>query len=200
MRSLTSEEKLLKIIRKKDNPLYANSKPGGNSSEDDKTEQKRSEVDLLGLVNKLLIFASIGSLGFLGYKYYIFKAKGPLIPSLSEGVVLHSKGFDIDLFEDKEPFSYYEGIISQRNIFQASWEKETAGVVKQVEEVLDIRRKIRLVGVLLDSNPTAIIEDIDKHKTLFMSIGDTLDGAVLEEIQEGKAIFLQDNDRIEIIP
>ena len=198
MRSLTSEEKLLKIIRKKDNPLYSNSKPKEASSKDDKSGEHKSKGDLLGFANIILIIGSIGTFCFLGYKYYIFQKKGMPLPSVRGGVALERKGFDIDVFENKEPISYYEEVVSRRDIFQAPWEKDKKSVVKKVEEAPVIGSKLRLVGVLLDDNPTAIIEDLKKNKTFFMSIGDIIDGAVLEEIQEGKAIFLQNSDRIEI--
>jgi len=200
MRSITAEGKLLNILKKKDSRLHKSIKPVRTSSEIDKLDEKRHESDLFGLIGIFLIIGSIGLFCLLAYKYCIFKAKGTFPQILGSKVDLESKGLNADILANKEPFSYYERTISQRDIFQAPWEKEKEKILGQVEAVLDISRKTKLVGVLLDDDPTAIIEDTDKHKTLFMSIGDKIDGAILEEINEGKVIFLQNNNRIEITP
>ena len=168
------------------------------SSKEAKMNETKAKGDLLGLVSIVLIVGSIGTFCFMGYKYYIFKEKGMLLSGVEESVALERKDFDIDVFENREPISYYEGVISKRNIFQAPWDKEKKEVVKKAEEVVSLARMIKLIGVLLDDNPTAIIENIKERKTLFMSIGDQINGAVLDEIHEGKIIFLQNSVRIEI--
>lgn len=179
--------------------LLSVTKSGRNSSsKKDKMNEAKLEGDIFKFVNIILIIALVGIIIVGGYKYYIFHEKGMLIPRVKDSVALKNKGFDVDTLGEKGPFSYFEGTISRRNIFQAPWEKNKEEVSTQIEEVPEIRRNIKLVGIVLDDNPTAIIEDIKKGTTMFMLIGDTIYEAVLEEIQEGKVIFLQNGDRIEI--
>lgn len=167
------------------------------SSVGNKMKERKVKVDLLDLANTILIIGSIGVFVFTGYKAYIFNEKGMPLPGVVERGVLGKKAFDI--IEDKKTISYYEGVVRNRNIFQALWDQDKEETVQKAEKIEELNKTIKLMGVLLDDDPTAIIEDIKKQKTLFMSIGDQINGAVLFQIQEGKVIFLQNSDSIEII-
>ena len=59
-------------------------------------------------------------------------------------------------------------------------------------------KDLKLVGILLDGEPKAVIEDLKKNETLFLSPGQSLGNAVLQEIQEGKVVFVYQGQRVEL--
>jgi len=51
---------------------------------------------------------------------------------------------------------------------------------------------------MLDKDPKAIIEDKKINQTLFLSVGDKINGAAVLEIQENKVILDFDGQKIEL--
>ena len=70
----------------------------------------------------------------------------------------------------------------------------------QSDPLTELNKKLKLVGILFDANPTAIIEDQTTQQTLFMSPGDMVDNIKLEKIQPDKVIFLYNDQRVELTP
>jgi len=58
----------------------------------------------------------------------------------------------------------------------------------------------KLVGIILDSEPQAILENRKKKETVFLSVGESIGKSVVEEIHKGSVIFLDGEKRIELVP
>lgn len=204
MKTSTSEEKLLKLIRKKDNSqIYDNKLANGKNNVQDKKDgdvkKARHNINFLKICNRLLVAGAVVISCYIAFRYFIFNKNEILLAQESIEITKSIEGNDVNLFEEKKPFSYYKETIASRNIFQAPWEKLKEDIGDIVEEVPSIKKKLKLVGVLLDNNPMAIVEDLKTKQTLFVFKGDKVGGALLEEIHEGKVIFLYENERVEIV-
>ena len=56
------------------------------------------------------------------------------------------------------------------------------------------------MGIILDSDPKVIIEDIKSKESFIISKGEEIGGAILSEVYEDKAIFLSGNETVELAP
>ena len=63
---------------------------------------------------------------------------------------------------------------------------------------MDLSKTLRLVGIVLDAQPKAIIERIAQKETVFLSKGETVEGAVLEDILEDKVILSYQDEKVEL--
>ena len=103
-------------------------------------------------------------------------------------------------------FSEYTEIIKARDIFNPPYDKEVAPPpsqeISKPEQVPvpDLTQQYKLVGILVDNKPVAIIEDLRSKETLFLSQGEHFGEAVLEEIKEGKVVISFQNQRLELTP
>jgi len=202
-RFVTSEEKLLKVIRKQDKVKASvksrAQKTAGNSLRNDST------VGLLKFCNRLFLFISVCFVVFLGYKYFQLKDSQPVLsrvennvtPNVPEGSVSITT-FAEDLFPTLPEVSV------SRDIFEAPWEKP------QIEEKADLtapnmgaelKAVIRLAGIILDkNNPQIIVEDITTGETVFLNEGQEYKSATLVRIEETKAVFLYQDQNVELTP
>ncbi|MBF0532548.1 MAG: hypothetical protein HQL23_05550 [Candidatus Omnitrophica bacterium] len=94
--------------------------------------------------------------------------------------------------------SDYRNVIQARDIFTAASEqKKEDQAPAQPKPALSTR--YRLGGIILDKNPTAIIEDLQSHQTIILSIGQKLGDAELKNIQENRAVFRDGDQDVELI-
>lgn len=84
-------------------------------------------------------------------------------------------------------------IFEQRNPFHLA----TKGAGKD-SVVLELKSKYRVVGIILDQNPVAVIEDVKNRKTLFLSREDSLEGLVVGDITHGRVLFVGENEELEL--
>jgi hypothetical protein len=57
----------------------------------------------------------------------------------------------------------------------------------------------RLRGVVLDRHPQAIVEDVPRHQTVFVSVGDNLGPGTVNAVLENKILVTIDNKITELI-
>ncbi len=113
----------------------------------------------------------------------------------------------IQLGATPQPFTYYEQKMNQRNIFdpvdtsQSQTQQPQNSIIEIPPAVvmLDLTKKLKLVGIVLGDEAEAIIEDLEDKSTHFLHKGDRIEDAVLEDIQEGKVIFQFNNQQIEFV-
>ena len=96
------------------------------------------------------------------------------------------------------PLSVYLAGIAQKNLF----EPKVLPVLGE-NAVLSagppaLQDKIKLIGILLDKDSKAIVEDLQGHQTHFLSRGDSIGAVLLEEIREDKVIFRYQNEQFEM--
>ncbi|MBF0533054.1 MAG: hypothetical protein HQL23_08180 [Candidatus Omnitrophica bacterium] len=89
---------------------------------------------------------------------------------------------------------------SGRDIFVAAWEQPAAAASPSPDAaaVFDIAKKYKLIGIILDKTPIAMIQDLQVNKTMTISKGATVADMTLEEINENFIVFRRQDQRIEL--
>lgn len=180
----------------------------GNLTRDEKGDRRRAKrrktfVFLRG-APKVLITILIVLSGFILAKIFFLKKSHPYFFSVSPGG-RESREMALGkiVFPESKDFKEYAETIKQRDIFKviyADSRKPKNIKPPKAEKVLysDFIKDYRLVGIMLDRVPRAIVEDLENSDTLFLSPGDSMGEAVLEEVQEDRAIFRYRNNLIEL--
>lgn len=202
----TSEEKLLKLIRKK-NSAAAPARSGGLKEafpEEAKRAQGKKEprIDLLSVAPYFLMAAALGLTVYGTVQYLTFNPEQiassvPLpeeAPEEAPEIVPREPATAQELVSDTSP----EGT-GTRDIFQAPWEKPAAAAPAGSAAV-ELAKNLKVVGILLDAEPKAIIEDVAMKQTFFVSPGEHVGGALLEEVKEDRVILIFNEERVELVP
>jgi len=97
-------------------------------------------------------------------------------------------------------FEVYEKGIKARNLF-ATLQSDLKPDTRILQKALPaLHKRIKLIGILIDSDSKAIVEDLKEKQTQFLSKGESLGSAVLEDIREDKVLFKYANEIIEMTP
>jgi hypothetical protein len=152
---------------------------------------------------KIFATVSLASLLYFVSQGFLFKEPSealflPALDSREEAVVKEE-------VPSAKPFSEYTSILNQRDIFAspfqlASGPQTTMSALVAAAPSVDLAQNYKVVGIMMDDYPEAVIEDIRNQQTLFLSKGDPLEGGTLEDIQEGKVIVSFNNQRLELVP
>lgn len=204
---VTSEEKLLRLIRKKNHEgLSAASPPGPGAAlkpMTDQAPQPKKAVDSLGAAIRVLAGLSAGMLVFILVKYGTAKPQeikiAPVVPQAQESpeaVAAAEEPTDLAV----QPFESYQRAMEGRDIFQAPWEKPVEDLPAAGGSASELSKQLKLVGILLDKDPKAILEDLATQQTFFLSPGERIGNAVVEEIREDKVILGFGKERVELVP
>ena len=208
--SVTSEEKLLKLIRKKEQSNKTGKKRGilqeflfGTEGFDGSFKFLNRFFIILICLSLLIIFSKLLFVKESTIEFSAPKGKESVDKEPSE---LH--------LAIPEPFESYDEIIKKRNIFEFETEesKQPSEVVPSPEAppspppppepvaqttIQDVTRNLKLVGIVLTKEPEAVVEDSEKNETLFLHKGDQVNGAAIEEIKEGLVVFTLNGQRME---
>jgi hypothetical protein len=156
----------------------------------------RSNLDA---VNQILIVVVAGLLGYVAIKLSL-PPQGVADP-VSERVEMDQDiaGFDI-ASKDVGSFRVYEESIKAKNLFEPL-ANDLQPDPKVLQKALPaLHQRIKLIGILMDADSKAIVEDLKENQTHFLSKGESLGGVYLEDIREDKVIFKYDNERVEMAP
>ena len=104
------------------------------------------------------------------------------------------------IIKEAKPFEFYKQKINNRDIFLLPWETPLDTNVSKATSANELSKQLRVVGIVLDDNPKAIIEDQATKQTLFISKGEKINDAVLEEVKEGQVIFNYNGEKIILTP
>ena len=198
----TPEEKLLKLIRKKKNSKDKSSqteRPKQSKKVDKNTTAKgqRVEVHVLRNVNRLLILVALCISGYcLAQLFILFNRDKPAPIALGlpkKNVETHKT-----LAVKEKPLNVYLQEIERHDIFQTPWAVEPQGI-NQVVNSSNLDKELKLVGIVLDDDSKAVVEDLKTKQTLFLSEGEQINGIFVEKISEDKVIFLHNGERIELV-
>ena len=171
-------------------------------------QQKTSRGDsgILPSLNGLLIGLVVLLLMYIMYELL-------LITKDDEGAAVKSNMAIGNTLEEEEsflsaaqPFNYYSGQLEKRDIFliHALPAPPVENIVKpevpvaNAPNAMDLIKNLTLVGIVLDQNPTVIIEDQQSKETLFLHVGDKVNEAVIEEVQKSKVILNFHGQRVEL--
>jgi len=203
-REVTSEEKLLKLIRKKtETSEIAEESISKKKTASHRRHDKQFGIDILKKANHVLLFACFCLIVFLLVNYFFygqnsteFAAKG----SKGEGQVV-TKDIEKDLeLPGENPFEYYEEALVKRNIFELPWEDKSAGKTEVLGDSAQLSKRLQIVGVILDDEPKVAIVDLKDKITYFLSKGESIAGAKIEEIEEGKVTVVFNDEKIVLTP
>lgn len=197
----TSEEKLLKLIRKKkgeakQGPLSLEQKV---EKQEVSKKKKETKSDSLKKINILLVSIFILLSAYAVINYFKSNEQDKFLaerPARTKKSAKEQKG---RTKEDVKPYEYYQGFITQRDIFMSPWEKPNDPTASNVT-ASEFSNQYKLVGIVLDDNPQAILEETATGQSVFVHKGDTVGNARVEEIHEGKVILLYNNEKIELVP
>lgn len=168
-------------------------------------EERKQPIEineLLKIGTRGLVFLSIGLVGYILFSFFVF-SDGHLsdAPVEKEADVKEVVPEKITLLSIKD-FSLYAETIKSRDIFKLPYgTKEANGASVGSTDSLsnEVAGNFKVVGIILDEEPQAIIEDLQNKDTLFLSIGQKVGTAVLEDVQEGKVIFQYNGQRLELV-
>jgi len=196
-RYISSEEKLLGLIRRKD---QQNKEARSKDSSPENPLRKRSLFskgkgfgeDWLTTLNNILMI-----LVFVLAVYFVMKTFGNQQKQV-EALVMKTqeiKGEPLaqeNIIPEPKPLDYYLNIVENRNIFNTSFDpmapvKNGTPPIDKMEK--DPRNHLRLVGIVMDQNPQAIIEDSQSKETFFLFKGDKIDEITVEDILENKVVI-----------
>jgi hypothetical protein len=214
-REMTSEEKLLRLIRKK--------RPEKNSAEQlagkiampassAQLERRKSPLQrdvfkilhtgsaILMVISLVLALFIVADLALHQRKTTVTRDDGDLKAGEGKG------GEEEFAVPPVKSFEEYDVIQKEQDVFVLPGERAGSSVSPVVENTVinpapqDLIKNFRLVGIVLDRNPVAIIEDIMNNSTQFLTQGAKVGEAVIEKIQEGRVILLHGDQRIEMVP
>lgn len=212
--SLTSEEKLLRLIRKKDKSSEALSlalpedHPAISPDLPDEARGPEKQMDVLALSIRVLAVTACVILIFVLNKYALLRTKLPVaLEPFHE--IQAGEGFksspaspgelSVPVLEVR-PFESYKQTMAGRDVFQAPWEKPVQAVPASGVSAAELSKQLKLVGILMDKDPKAIVEDLGTQQTFFVSPGERIGNAVVEEIREDKVILIFGQEKVELVP
>lgn len=159
--------------------------------------EKRGSASILDAGNQILIIVVAGLLGYVVIKF--FSPQQVLLDSTLERSAGDQEIAARDIAASAvKPFKIYEKGIKARGLFEplkSSLKPDLRALQKALPA---LHKRIRLIGILMDSDPKAIVEDLKEKQTHFLSKGENLGAVFLEDIREDKVIFKYDNERIEM--
>jgi len=97
-----------------------------------------------------------------------------------------------------KPLNIYLDGIAQRDLFTDKESQPPADNTMLPVAIPALEQKIKLIGILVDADSKAIVEDLQEKQTHFLSRGDSIGQVLLEEIREDKAIFMYNKTRYEM--
>ncbi len=206
-KEVSPEGKLLSLIRRKKDAAPSgdtdkNSPSGTKTSLPLRVSQGGAKAggDVLKLTNRLLVVPILALAGTIAVNYFSARDNEPASENKEPKAKKKKEhNIKIDLTLPKQrPFSYYQKKFEERDIFLSPWDKpqDSSAAPAAVEQ--DLREKFTLVGIILDQDPKAVVEDNASHETYFLSKGDSVADASVEAIEESRVIFLFNGERVEL--
>lgn len=202
-RDISSEEKLLGLIRDKDR---TNTQRRGKEEfrahrqRDFGKEFFQRPRDPVEFINRVLVVLMVAGVGYFGIKGLTLETKKTDVMTID--TLDPSQEILPTMAADVAPLSYYEEIAAQRDIFNTTFQKPTQPIFPDQASgsvaPVDPLRNLRLVGVVLAQPSQAIIEDSEAQETLFLFKGDSVRGLTVADIGEGKVTFLYQGQKIEL--
>ena len=95
---------------------------------------------------------------------------------------------------------HYLEMVRRRNIFSPIVLKEEEEKPKiQKAQLKDMAKDLNLVGISMDPEPVAMIEDRKEKKTYFLKKGDPIGKFTVEEITGATVILAYEGETIELM-
>lgn len=198
-----SEEKLLKLIRKKSHTSAGEKKEKPPEAQQPKRSIRQiipnapQEKEIVVTLNRAWMFVAFAlSTYLIVYKTLFFRFN---VPAFSDVKNREAEKIQNQLFvQQLKPFDYYAQRFAQKDLFKTALPREELPIPTQNELDPELTNQVRVVGIILDESPQAVIEDLKTNQTVFLKKGDSFRGALVEEIRESKIILSQGGKRVEL--
>jgi hypothetical protein len=170
-----------------------------------KSEERPAGKDFLTLWNRILVILIIGIWAVILSRYFSeekhrpMKHQSALVDSLDSAGKDTLDSIPLGVVEAK-PFEFYAGKIEGRDVFEAPWEKPALDSQAPADPALGLSKRLKVVGILLDEDPKAIIEDLETKQTFFLSPKERMGDIVVDEILEDKVIVIFNEEKVELMP
>ncbi|MBI5150008.1 MAG: hypothetical protein HZA28_04470 [Candidatus Omnitrophica bacterium] len=208
---LTSEEKLLQLIRKKNNSSARKPPASPNEGADPSPartpappeaegQPQKKDIDFLSLTTRTLGVVAVGIFIFILINFRPGTSQEVKMASVDLEGPGDTAAEEMPQALDARLFEFDRQTISSRDIFQAPWEKPLPVATGASSSAVELARQLKLVGILLDKDPKAIVEDLTTQQTFFLSPGERIGSAVVAEIREDKVILDFAQERVELVP
>ena len=146
----------------------------------------------------LNIFLVLLLIIFFAYSAFnIVKPVRERLNNISETVTSDKEGQEIKINQPKD-YGYYYRQFSKRDIFNAPSIADDANVSTTGVNLKEALKNFRLVGIILDKQPQAVIEDKTTNTTYFLGKGESLNNLKVKEILESKVIIVYGSEEIEL--
>jgi len=208
----TPEEKLLKLIEKEDNNeavLFKRKKNVFSIFGDFWFFVKRIITQLitgvkigvrepnLKVLNRFLLVVSICLLSFSVMDFVVNR---PNVQDVyKEGKRVREDAKKDGVLSEKRPFFHYLEMVQRRNIFSPIELKQQEAPRTQANQLENMAGALGLVGISLDNEPMAMIENKAEKKTYFLKKGDKIGEFKIEDIYENKVILSFEEKTVELI-
>ena len=106
---------------------------------------------------------------------------------------------DGEPISEARPFLHYLEMVQRRNIFSPIALKQEEKPEVGKEQLQEMASDLGLVGISLDGEAMAMIENTKENKTYFLKKGDKIGNFKIEDIQENKVILNFEGKKIELI-
>jgi len=193
---ISPEEKLLKLIRKKDRSPVVPTAAGRKSSSFAGASDDKGGRGFFTFLEKFFIFICFILFLYIGYEF-LFTEKDLKVILEEKGALLEGGDFEKIAVAEPKPYTYYTLPTVERNIFQAPYANPKGAA--PVSNVPELTKNLKLVGVVLDRDSQAVIEDAEGQQTFFLKKGEQVRGAIVDEIKESKVILLFGGQRVELV-
>ena len=162
-----------------------------------------SYLGLLKILNRILLILIILSLGYNVVQFFLPAQKAELV--IAQALEAKDEFINGITLAQNKPFAENENILEPRDIFRPAWIKEetfaggTASQVPNLSSSVEVLEELKLVGIVLDKIPQAIIEDRQTRQTFFLHPGDTIKGAKISAIQAGRVNLNLGDQTLELL-
>ena len=162
---------------------------------------------MVRVVHAILGVLAVGAMGYFGFELMALARQKPTMPVLRQGAAMARKRTVDPLGRGDGSSRRVERRLSQRNMFKGK--ARPVAVIRRPPATHKPAgnprgmpaawiKRLKLVGVVLDQEPQAIVENRRTRQTLFLRRGDRVEGAVVKEILEGKVILTYAGQSVEL--
>lgn len=187
------EERLLKLIRKKDFKFP----PAVGMSINDSRARSRIPIRIsLRAVNTVLVLLAVILAVYL-LAGFLFSNRS-VQPSEDSGVVSPAPDSRPAQIPPAKPYDYYAKQFEGKDIFGVSSAQDSSFSLPLGQSASQMAKDLKLVGVVMDAQPQAAIENKAENKTYFLQAGEYINGLKLEAINENRVILIYAGQKIEL--
>ncbi|MFZ5800582.1 MAG: type II secretion system protein N, partial [Candidatus Omnitrophota bacterium] len=114
------------------------------------------------------------------------------------GATTSDADFRVAQMPAAKPYDYYAKQFAAKDIFGAASGGDSSVTLPVGQSAAQIAKDLKLVGVVMDAQPQAAIENKAENKTYFLEVGDMINGMKIDSISENRVILNYSGQRIEL--